>query len=559
MLLELIINNLAVIKHAHLEFSSGFNVLTGETGAGKSLISDAVKLVLGGRALEEYIKSGEDKTYIESVFSVEPQKEAFCLLEEWGIELDEDSTLIISREIRRNKNNRSFINGRRVTNTMLKKLRGYLVDIHGQGEGYALVQSQYQLELLDSYGDSEHLRLKKDYKELYSRVNEIEQELNRLKSSKKERLRKIDLLQYEIDEIDSAKLSIEEYKEQKKRRNVLKNLTLLKSSLGEAFELLDGESSSFPVSSQMAEVVKLVNKASEIDSEFKDLSEQCEDISYRIQEIGFELRNKIDSIYAEPGELEEIEDRMDEIQGLMHKYGETIEDILKYRDKIYNQLSEIKKEKDLSSELENRLKKYKSKLLKLGKKLTEKRKKISSSLQSRIIKELTELMLEKTRFEIKLLPLEKPQSEGLEKIEFYISTNPGEDLKPLKEVASGGEISRIMLALNAIYADVGELPSLIFDELDAGIGGQTANAVAQKMSSLAQDHQLLCITHLPQIASYADCHFLVEKKATGQNTTVRANKLNKEERVKELARMLGGLEMPEFTIKHAQAILKNKK
>lgn len=552
MLLELRIKNFALIDELNINFSQGFNVLTGETGAGKSILIDSVNFLVGEKFNKEIIRTGCDFAFVEGIFEIK-NKEIFKILEGYGIESDD--YLVIAREI--NQNNKSIIriNGRTTNLSIIREISKLLIDIHGQHEHQSLLDESKHIDILDSFCGNEFKNIKEEYRNVFDRVKQIEKELEKLTQDEQYRLRKIDLLKFQTQEIQEANLKDGEEQELIQRRDILKNSEKIYSCLNTAYQkIYENELYESAFDSIGSALVSIENIA-EFDSKLNDIKLNLEDVYYKLQDAVENIRDYRDKIEYNDNELNEIEHRLDLINKLKRKYGSSIEEILDYYSKIEKELIDLEKSDELIEELESQLKIENEKLHSLSNNITDLRQKTAIYLKEKIEAELKYLGMERAVFEVKVEEKEKFDYNGNNEVKFMITSNPGEPLRPLHKVASGGEISRIMLAIKSVVADVDEIPVLIFDEIDTGISGRTAQSVAEKMILISKNHQILCVTHLPQIASMADKHFKIQKIVIDDKTVTRVNDLKNEERIEEIARMLGGAIVTELTKVNAKEII----
>ncbi|MBI3813815.1 MAG: DNA repair protein RecN [Nitrospinae bacterium] len=602
MLKELRIKNYAIIDELNIEFKPGLNILTGETGAGKSIIIESLGLILGERASDEMIRSGEDSAAIEAVFDISKMKRIKDTLLESGIE-PEDEELIIRRQVSRSGKNRSYINGNAINLTGLKNIGDMLVDIHGQHEHQTLLHPENHCAVLDSFGNTEPLREK--CRESYQRLQSLQREMDELINKERERVQRIDLLTFQREEIDKAELSLGEDDELKKEKNLLQNAEKLHQKAVEAYDIL--YSSDGSVTEKINTIIGAITEINKIDSTMERVLESGKGVLFQIEDIALNIRDYMEKIEFNPDRLSGIDDRLAEISSLKRKYGSTIEDILKYRKQLDDDLITLSRSQErmdvLSAEIEN----LKKNLEKLSIDLAEGREKAAGRFESQMEKELKELKMDKVRFKVNFLyeptpsppPLRPPLSppseggaglpllrsiatgsgegkggtagggifinykgkpvrlfpEGIGKIEFFFSPNIGEDLKPLSKIASGGEISRVMLSIKNILASADSIPVMVFDEVDAGIGGGVAEVVGEKLKKVSKGRQVFCITHLPQIASRADAHFQITKKVSSGRTVTSVREISAEDRVEEIARMAGGKIITAAVRRHAEEML----
>lgn len=556
MLLELSIENFAIADKLHINFSNGFNVLTGETGAGKSIIVDAISLVLGGRANRDMIRTGTDKALIEGLFYLENPAKVQGILDEYGIDSEDNNYLLISRELYSNGRNISRINGRTVTLNMLNSITKHLVDIHGQHKHQSLLDSDTHILIIDSFGDEQFKKFKKEISNSYYKLMELKKKLKEISLDEMSRDREIDLLKYQIEEIDSARLSAKEEVEIFEEFDRLNNIKYIISNIGEGINLLQSnEYESFTIIDSINKLLSLLGNIKKFDKVITEYYDTLNSINFELQELNRNLINYIENINYDEERIVYLEERVNTINKLKKKYGNTIEDILSYRENINNKLQIL-----LNNENETKI--IKMKILKIEKilheecnRMTEARKKIANEIEKVFAKELSELNMKNVKFKVHFNKKTNYSSNGIDDIEFLISTNPGEELKPLSKIASGGELSRIMLAFKSILAENDEIPCLIFDELDSGISGRTAQIVGEKISNLSKGRQIICISHLPQIAALGETHFLIYKEMVKGRVITNVKKLDESDRIDELARLLGGVDLTETTRMHASEML----
>ncbi|MCX7884405.1 MAG: DNA repair protein RecN [Caloramator sp.] len=552
MLLQLHIKNFALIDNINIDFSNGLNVLTGETGAGKSILIDSVNFVLGEKQSKDIIRTDEESAFVEAVF--ESNDEINNILTANGIEIDD--ILIISREINLNGRTVSRINNRTVTLSLLRQISSLLIDIHGQHEHQSLLNENSYMDILDSFCSSSFIDIKHQFKDTYYKVRELEREIEKLKENEEYKIKRMDLLKYQIQEISEADLKLGEDEELLKRRNVLSNAEKIYSSLSLIYaELYDGENNRECAYDKIGTSIAHIESVEKYDEKLKDIRITIEDIYYKLEDIINIIRDYKDSLEFDSNELEQIELRLDLINKLKRKYGESIEKILEYLLYIKEEYSMMDKNEEIIEEKFKKLEEYKAKLYELSNKITHERKETAIRLEKLIENELKYLGMEKAVFKIAVEEKEKTTENGNDVILFMMTANPGEPLKPLNKVASGGEMSRIMLAIKTVIAEVDKIPTLIFDEIDTGISGRTAQCVAEKMSLISKSHQILCVTHLPQIASMADKHFKIEKYVNNEKTFTRLYNLDINGKIEELSRMLSGAQVTDITRRHAKEMI----
>lgn len=555
MLRELSIRQFAIIDQLQIDFDQGFHVLTGETGAGKSILIDALSLIMGGRASSEYVRHGAKKAEIEALFEAKQDDPIWNRLEEWGISNDQND-IFIRREISPNGKSTCRINGRLVTVSMLKQIGPKLLNICGQHEHQSLLDVEEHLEWLDEFAGEEVLTLRANYQEKYRLYQEIEKELATLNRNEEEIENQIDYYQFQSHEIAAASLVEGEEEELKQERNRLSYMEKLMSHTNFAYELLEGEGKGLDYAGQaMAQIEEIA----QIDEAMQTISEAIQSSYYQLEEAVRQLGIYRDTLEFDPERLNEVEERLHVIEQLKRKYGKSIPEILEYHQTIERKLEQLKSIDTSQAELIEQRDQLLQECQRLAKEMTQFRKNAAQRLETQVEKELSELNMGSTLFRVAFIPSvlrEVQLSEtGQDVIEFQIAPNPGEPLKPLNKIASGGELSRIMLALKCIFIDLHQIQTIIFDEIDTGVSGRTAQAIAERIALLAKKNQILCVTHLPQVACMADLHYYIYKKAADEKTKAYVQKLGQEQRTLELARMLGGVEVTEKTKQHAEEML----
>lgn len=560
MLLELQVQDFALIDKLRLSFNNGLNILTGETGAGKSLIIDSVNFVLGERTSKDIIRTGFEKTYVEAIFDNIDNTELSTVMNGYGIEED-DGVIILSRELSNSGRSICRVNGKIVTTSMLKNIGDYLMDIHGQHEHQSLLNEDNHLDLLDMFGGFNLVSLKEKVYNFFHEMVEIRKELNSYTGDDLKRERKLDLLNFQLKEIDDAKLKCGEEEDLLNQRSILNNANKLFSALSDSYSILyedneDSKSVYDRLGSVLSELESIVN----IDEKLKTIYNSIEGIYYQLEGAIDDIRTYRDKIDFSPETIDEVEQRLDVISRLKRKYGKSVADILDYRQKVFNDIQDMINSEEKIAFLKNKLEKKLTELDNSCLELSTLRKDIAKDLERSIVNELKFLCIEKALFSIEINTHIKDghvfySEKGTDTVKFLISTNPGELPKPLSKIASGGEMSRIMLAIKTVLADSDRIPSLIFDEIDTGISGRAAQAVAEKLCEISKTHQVICVTHLPQIASMADMHFYISKQTIGDKTNTHIKMLNNDEKVEEIARMLGGVKLTELTLKHADEMI----
>ena len=548
MLLHLHVKNLALIEDIEVEFGPGLNILTGETGAGKSILLGSMQLILGGRIAKDMIRAGASYALVELLFQVE-NKTAREALEALGI-YPEDGQVLLSRKIL-NGRSISKINGETCTVGQMKAAASCLLDIHGQHEHQSLLYADKQLEILDAYGKEKIDPVKEKVKEAYSSYRKCVKTLKDLDIDEEQRNREKAFLEFELGEIESARLMPGEDEELEKQYRKLSNGRLILETL-QTVRSLTGYDSGQGAGESIGTAVKELSRVSEYDPQLETMENSIQEIDSLLNDFNRELSSYVEEMTFDDEAFYETEKRLDLLNGLKAKYGRTIEDILAYQKKQQKKLEDLEKFEENFHEARQNLEKTRKELEKYSYDLSEIRKEYSSALSEKILEGLRDLNFLDVKFRISFQKKKEFTDNGYDDIEYEISTNPGEDVKPLGKIVSGGELSRIMLALKAILADRDQIETLIFDEIDTGISGRTAQKVSEKMAVIGKSHQVLCITHLPQIAAMADTHFEIEKHQKGMETITEIHPLEGEDSVRELARLLGGAEITEAVFQNAK-------
>ena len=542
MLLELQVKNLALIEQAQVEFGEGLNILTGETGAGKSIIIGSVNMALGGKASKDSIRQGADSAYIELLFSVgsDQQKEALKAMEIFPAE---DGTLIISRKILPTRS-MSKINDETVTTAKLRQVTALLMDIHGQHEHQSLLDIHKHLEILDAYGKGKIASWKEKIRQEYQEYRNLKEKLSSMETGQEDRLREADFCRFEIENIEEAALKEGEEEELTARYRKLSHVQKIVEALSSAYKALESDS--------LGRAVRDVDQVAGFDEDLSPIRDQLLDLEALSNDLGRSIQEYMDSCQYEEGEFRQIEERLDVIRGLQAKYGPTIAQVFKVLEEKKKRLEELENYDEIREELKRKLSEAEKVLAGDCEQLSAIRNAAGKILAEKIKESLIDLNFLEVEFVMEFRRLDHYTIEGFDEAEFLISTNPGQPVRPLKAVASGGELSRIMLAIKTVLADTDEIPTLIFDEIDTGISGRTAQKVSEKLKEISRTHQVICITHLPQIASMADSHFEIAKSIKGKETVTNIRRLGREESIDELARLLGGAEITEAVRKNAK-------
>ena len=542
------IENIAVIESADISFGTGFNVLTGETGAGKSIVIDAISAILGERAYRDMIRTGTERASVRAVFTEVPE---FPWFAENGVEYDPET--VISREIHLDGKNICRVNGTLVNVTSLHKLGIQLINIHGQHDSAALFDEENHLAFLDAFADNGKLRA--SYGERYEAVAKLRREISSLTMDEGEKLRRMENLKYQIAEIEKAELEPGEDDRLEERRKVLQNAEKLSNGMETAVECLYGGEDSDGASGLLAQAEYALARLSRFSDSFAALHDRVSDLMYQVQDAAEEVRDARDSLSYSAEELEQIESRLDVIHKLRRKYGTTCEDILEYLDKAKKELDEIEFADDKLERLKRNLKKAEKEAWDAALALRENRQQAADTMSKRILSELAQLDMPRVQFACRFTETELT-ANGADAVAFYMSANAGEALKPLSRVASGGELARIMLAMKNVLAEKDQVATLIFDEVDTGVSGRAAQKVAEKLRSVAVHKQVLCVTHLPQLAALANTHLLIAKSERDGRTYTSVTPLDLEGRKRELARIIGGANITETTLKSAEEMLR---
>ena len=555
MLQSLYLENIALIEKLGIELFPGFNVLTGETGAGKSIIIDAVNFVLGERTSRDLIRNGAARAKVEAVFNLNEGDAAFAALDALGIEYD-GNELILSRELSAAGRNACRVNGTLVPVASLKSVSDTLVDIHGQHEHQALLDAENHISYLDAYCHAESLPIIEKIDAIVSRRNELMLKRNSGFSSQREREREMDMLRYQIEEIASANLEAGEEERLNAEKTVLLNAERIRTALETAHMALSGAEEGSALSA-IDTARRSMRDIAALNKDYEALGDKIEELYYAAEDISFVLRDTSENVESDMQRLEEIEQRLKLISDLKRKYGRTVEDVIDFGKDAETKLNELENAEALAAELDAKLDRLKAEYNVAADELSKVRRAAGDRLKRDVLNELKDLGMAKAMFDVALSDASggEPRKGGRETAEFMLSANPGEPLKPLEKVASGGELSRIMLCFKSIFADNDRVPTLIFDEIDTGISGRTAAVVGEKMLGIAKKHQVICVTHLAQIAALADAHLMVRKYDDGKNTFVETRQLNEEEKVQRIAQMMDGESDSPSALTHARELI----
>lgn len=557
MLLELTIRNIALIESLCIEFAQGFNVLTGETGSGKSIVVDCVNLVLGGRADRDLVRTGAQKGSVQALFDISNNARARALAESLGVDCA-DGLIAVCRELSRGGRNVCRVSGVIVPLSTLKQLTGLLLDIHGQHEHQSLLNPARHIDFLDAFGGEEHRRLREEAARLHGERSGIASELKKLMADAAQKERLADMLSFQVNEIASAKLKKGEEERLTAKLRILENSEKIRSGVETAYVMTyRGDGRMISAQEALMRAANAMEGLASIDARYADLATRLRELYYSAQDVGYELQDVMDHLSFDPSLMDKISERLDLIDRLERKYGPNLEDVIAFGEDASARLAAIQSSDARIEAQKKELKRLDAGLKAACERLTASRRALAERLAAVIMEQLKDLGMERTRFEIRVDPEPKPTASGADRVEFMISPNPGEPLKPLSSIASGGELSRIMLALKAISMDADGVDSMVFDEIDTGVSGRMAQVVGEKMCRIACNRQVLCVTHLPQIAALGNAHYRVEKRTDGERTQTLVSCLDGEGRIRELSRLVGGAEDSESSLSHAAHMLED--
>lgn len=552
MLNHLSIKNVAVIDKLEASFGEGVSVLTGETGAGKSIIIDSINMILGDRANKELVRYGTDKAVVQAVFDA--PEEVMDILAENDIDC-EDGQIIITRQLTAEGKSMARINGMAVTLGILRDISDKLINIHGQHDNQALLTPARHVAFLDAYAENEELV--NEYKSLISQKRAIERQIASLDMEEQEKMQKIDLLEYQVNEIKKASLEKGEEEDLRTQRDIYANAEQITSSVSKAYQNVYGGDEAQSAYDGISIAVNALSQISDLNPHIQSMRDTLSELMYTLEDTAHELKEFSDTVEFDEQTLNDIEERLDMISRLKRKYGGSVELVLEHLKNAERSLNDIRLGDEKTEELKAELKTVTDTLAEKGRQITESRRKSAAVLESGIETALHELNMEKSKFKVNIESGGEFYDNGMDKVEFLISTNPGEPLKPLVKIASGGELSRVMLAVKSILADSDGVDTLIFDEIDTGVSGKAAHAIAKKLSAIGRGKQVICISHLPQLASMADNHYLIQKNMDGDMASTTLLELDTEGRELELARIIDGGEITELARSHARQMLKN--
>lgn len=559
MLLQLEIENVAIIERLNITLGPGFNVLTGETGAGKSILIDSINALLGSRVSRELIRSGAEKATVQGLFSRPPELDP--ILNEYGIESGDDDTILISRTITDSGKNICRINGSLATVSMLREIGQHLIEIHGQHDNQSLLREETHIQLLDLFAGDRLAAVKSSYRQELGELRALQARLRALAGEGRERERLMDTLRFQIDEIRQAGLHEGEDEELEKQSRILSHAEEIISAFSMAYQAIRGEDDRQTGAMDMVQsALEAVRRVEDVDEAYASICSSLEDINERLGDISRDMRRIRDGTEYDPALHKATEERISLIQGLKKKYGETIPEILDYAENASRRLDELEHNEELIESIKAKIKTVEASLTEKCRQMNSLRVQAAERLSKSIMKELENLEMRKTVFRVAVdsVPGQGFTPDGTDRVEFLISPNPGEPLKPLSRIASGGEMSRIMLAIKAVLADLDRIPTLIFDEIDTGVSGRAASSVGEKLRTLARQHQVLCVTHHAQIASLAHHHFLITKQVKGGRTVTQVRKLTDRDREDEITRLLSGEHATETAKQLARELLERK-
>lgn len=554
MLSQLYIENIAVIEKASIDFQKGFNILTGETGAGKSIIIDSINAVLGGRVSREIVRNGAKMARVSALFT-SIGTETLQKLEELGLSPEEEENLLLQREIRSEGKTVCRINGRPATVSMLREVGLTLLSILGQHESYELLSPEQHVEYIDSFGGLNEL--KSQYSSAYHKLRSVKKEWDSLLMDEDQKARRMDLLRYQIEELEAGEIRLGEQEELAQQRTMFRNSEKIAESIAIAKNALDGDDESAGAVSSVGTAADSLEDAAQFLPSLTSTAQKLRDLEYNLQDCLAEVREAGESLEYDPTRLEQVEERLDQLYRLSLKYGSTEEEMLEFLERSRKELRTIELSDERAQELSEEYERCKAEAIQLAKELSSKRRKAASELVSQVREELTFLNMPGVEFQVEQLRCPLNQW-GCDKIQFLLSTNPGEPPRPMAKIASGGELSRIMLAIKTVLSGTDRIPTLIFDEIDTGISGSAARKVGLKLQQVSQNRQVLCVTHLAQIAALADAHFLISKQIRDQKTFTQVLPLDFEGRKREIARIMGGTEITPLLLQNAEEMLSGK-
>ncbi|KAA9392451.1 DNA repair protein RecN [Staphylococcus epidermidis] len=553
MLQTLSIKQFAIIDELDINFSDGLTVMSGETGSGKSIIIDAIGQLIGMRASSDYVRHGEKKAIIEGIFDIDESKDAIKILESLAIDVDEDF-LLVKREIFSSGKSICRINNQTVTLQDLRKVMQELLDIHGQHETQSLLKQKYHLQLLDDYADNQYSDLLNQYQLSYKQYKDKRKELEELESADQALLQRLDLMKFQLEELTEASLKEGEVDQLESDIKRIQNSEKLNLALNNAHQVLTDENAIPDRLYELSNYLQTINDI--VPEKFVRLKEDIDQFYYILEDAKHEIYDEMANTEFDEQVLNEYESRMNLLNNLKRKYGKDITELIGYQSKLANEIDKIENYEQSTSQLREEIKTLYNEVIDIGKKLSQERRRVARELRDHIVSEIQNLQMKDANLEISFKPLDEPTIEGIEFVEFLISPNRGEPLKSLNKIASGGELSRIMLALKSIFVKSRGQTAILFDEVDSGVSGQAAQKMAEKMRDIAQYIQVICISHLPQVASMSDHHLLISKASNADRTTTQVKELKDENKIDEIARMISGASVTELTRENAKEMIK---
>lgn len=553
MLQTLSIKQFAIIDELDINFSDGLTVMSGETGSGKSIIIDAIGQLIGMRASSDYVRHGEKKAIIEGIFDIDESKDAINILESLAIDVDEDF-LLVKREIFSSGKSICRINNQTVTLQDLRKVMQELLDIHGQHETQSLLKQKYHLQLLDDYADNQYSDLLNQYQLSYNQYKNKRKELEELESADQALLQRLDLMKFQLEELTEASLKEGEVDQLESDIKRIQNSEKLNLALNNAHQVLTDESAIPDRLYELSNYLQTINDI--VPEKFVRLKEDIDQFYYILEDAKHEIYDEMANTEFDEQVLNEYESRMNLLNNLKRKYGKDITELIAYQSKLANEIDKIENYEQSTSQLREEIKTLYNEVIDIGKKLSQERRRVARELRDHIVSEIQNLQMKDANLEISFKPLDEPTIEGIEFVEFLISPNRGEPLKSLNKIASGGELSRIMLSLKSIFVKSRGQTAILFDEVDSGVSGQAAQKMAEKMRDIAQYIQVICISHLPQVASMSDHHLLISKASNADRTTTQVKELKDENKIDEIARMISGASVTELTRENAKEMIK---
>lgn len=553
MLQTLSIKQFAIIDELDINFSDGLTVMSGETGSGKSIIIDAIGQLIGMRASSDYVRHGEKKAIIEGIFDIDESKDAINILESLAIDVDEDF-LLVKREIFSSGKSICRINNQTVTLQDLRKVMQELLDIHGQHETQSLLKQKYHLQLLDDYADNQYSDLLNQYQLSYNQYKNKRKELEELESADQALLQRLDLMKFQLEELTEASLKEGEVDQLESDIKRIQNSEKLNLALNNAHQVLTDESAIPDRLYELSNYLQTINDI--VPEKFVRLKEDIDQFYYMLEDAKHEIYDEMANTEFDEQVLNEYESRMNLLNNLKRKYGKDITELIAYQSKLANEIDKIENYEQSTSQLREEIKTLYNEVIDIGKKLSQERRRVARELRDHIVSEIQNLQMKDANLEISFKPLDEPTIEGIEFVRFLISPNRGEPLKSLNKIASGGELSRIMLALKSIFVKSRGQTAILFDEVDSGVSGQAAQKMAEKMRDIAQYIQVICISHLPQVASMSDHHLLISKASNADRTTTQVKELKDENKIDEIARMISGASVTELTRENAKEMIK---